>query len=91
MARKRSNKDEDLDRTMGYRIYRTRMRKGWTVKHLAELAGVHPNTISKAENGGGASVSTMSRVAGALKVSAGHLIPKTQDVVAPRVNAPLFD
>jgi len=91
MAHKRSNKDEALDRAMGFRVYRRRSRKGWTVKHLAELAGVHPNTISKVENGGGGSVSTVSRIAAALEVSAGKLIPNTQDVVSFCSKPPLFE
>lgn len=91
MARKSSNKDEALDRALGFRIYRARTRKRWTVKQLAERAGVHLNTVARVEKGDGASITTVSRIAAALGVSAGTLIPNTQDVVSFCVKAPLFD
>ncbi len=40
---------------------------GWSVRELARIAGVTPNTISRIENGGDALASTMERLQTALE------------------------
>jgi len=40
---------------------------GWSVRELARIAGVTPNTISRIENGGDALASTLERLQTALE------------------------
>ncbi len=51
----------------GVQVRMGRAAVGWSVRELARIAGVTPNTISRIENGGDALASTMERLQTALE------------------------
>ena len=59
--------------TTGERIARLRLAKGWSQRHLAELADVSAMTVSRAEQGCEIYAYTLDRLAWALDVSMGYL------------------
>lgn len=91
MAKVQARKHEALDRYVGFRIYRERLRRGWSMRYLAEQADVHLNTIKNAERGDGISLHSLFGVARALDLSVLALLPKGQQVVPFTSGSPLFD
>ena len=53
----------------GVQVRMGRAAVGWSVRELARIAGVTPNTISRIENGGDALASTMERLQTALEAA----------------------
>ena len=51
----------------GIQVRMGRAAVGWSVRELARIAGVTPNTISRIENGGDALASTLERLQTALE------------------------
>ncbi len=51
----------------GVQVRMGRAAVGWSVRELARIAGVTPNTISRIENGGDALASTLERLQTALE------------------------
>ncbi len=51
----------------GVQVRMGRAAVGWSVRELARIAGVTPNTISRIENGGDALASTLERIQTALE------------------------
>ncbi len=51
----------------GIQVRMGRAAVGWSVRKLAQNAGVTPNTVSRIENGGDALTSTMERLQAALE------------------------
>ncbi len=51
----------------GVQVRMGRAAVGWSVRELARIAGVTPNTISRIENGGDALASTLGRLQTALE------------------------
>lgn len=77
MARKRG-KDQRFYQRIGYTILKLRERKGLTLVVLAELAGVHRNTVVNAESGREISASSLFRIATALGVTMESLAVNAQ-------------
>ncbi|HEV2133776.1 MAG TPA: helix-turn-helix transcriptional regulator [Terracidiphilus sp.] len=74
-------KDAALDQRIGYCIFKERERRGLTVMVLARRAGVHRNTISRVESGGGISVCALVRIAAAMEVGWDELLARAQFIV----------
>lgn len=62
MGHRHSTEDERLEQVIGARIQRWRERRGVTALALAELAGVHRNTIYRLECGMGCRSSLLVKV-----------------------------
>jgi transcriptional regulator with XRE-family HTH domain len=60
--------------TMLPNLRRTRERKAWPLRRLAEESGVDASRISKIENGQGAQFKTIERLAEALGVDPADLV-----------------
>lgn len=78
---KSGEKDKPLNHRIGYNVMRARRRRGFTIPALAGMAGIHRNTLNRAERGCGVAASTLFRIAGALDMSLDELAPKAQYVV----------
>lgn len=70
----------------GGRIRALRIQRGWTQEQLAEIAGVSPRTIQRAEAADRASFDTVRAVAGAFGEGFDDLL-KTQDCNPPMQNS----
>jgi transcriptional regulator with XRE-family HTH domain len=58
----------------GAKIRALRIRRGWTQEQLAEIAGVSPRTIQRAETAGRAAFDTLRAIAGAFEEDFDHLL-----------------
>ncbi len=56
------------------KLQRLRVDKGWSIRELAEAAGVHRNTVWKIEHGGKATAKTLKKLGDALGVRASELL-----------------
>lgn len=70
-----------LDQGIGFKIFQARRRHGFTVLSLARRAGLHRNTVSKAESGCGISIFALARIANALGVGLDALVPNAHTYV----------
>lgn len=78
---KSSEKDKPLNGRIGFRVMRARRQCGLTIRALAARAGIHENTLDRAEKGYGITASTLVKIANALDMTLEELFPKTQYVV----------
>lgn len=78
---KSTEKDRPLNGAIGFNVMRARRRRGFTIPALAELAGIHKNTLNRAEGGCGITAPTLCKLARALDVTLDELVPKSQYVV----------
>jgi len=82
MPRKRN---QDLVHAVGQRVARARRERGWTQERLSEAVDIQAVTLSRLENGDRAlSLSTLGRIADALKVSLGDLVDGSRSLPAPK-------
>ena len=51
-----------------------RVDKGWSIRQLAQQAGVSQTTVWKIENGGGANAATLKKLGDALGIRASELL-----------------
>lgn len=86
MGKRGPEKNTVLEERIGARIYRVRMRKRLTLQVLADRAGLHLNTVHRAENGFGATVLTLCRIAKALDVGIEIVIPDCETFVKSEQN-----
>jgi transcriptional regulator with XRE-family HTH domain len=77
----RTEGTKGLEARIGARVGIWRRRRSLTMLQLARLAAVHRNTIARVEDGGGCSAAALLKIAKALQVEIGELIPKAQDIV----------
>lgn len=75
------NQDPALNQRIGYRIFKERERRGLTIVVLAERAGVHRNTICRAERGHGISICALVRIAQAMEIGLDELLAFSQTFV----------
>jgi transcriptional regulator with XRE-family HTH domain len=78
---KSSVRDEPLNCRIGFNVMRARRRLGFTIPMLANRAGIHTNTLDRAEKGYGITAATLVKLAKALDVGLDELLPKSQYVV----------
>jgi transcriptional regulator with XRE-family HTH domain len=57
-----------------YKLKMLRVDKGWSIRQLAEEAGVSQTTVWKIEHGGGANAATLKKLGDALGVRASELL-----------------
>jgi len=81
MRQRGPEKSELLDRAIGLLIQRERRRQRLTLQILSERAGLHRNTIDRAEQGRGIGLLALCRVALALKVKLDQLVPVSETIV----------
>ena len=63
----RSELVADLQANVGFNVRRLRRERGWSQERLAELSGIHVNTITRMERGEDATVGTLIRLSAALE------------------------
>jgi transcriptional regulator with XRE-family HTH domain len=76
-------KNRYLEERIGARIFLMRRRRRFTLEVLSQRAGLHLNTVHKAENGGGCTVLTLCRIALALRSGLDALVPLSETYVNP--------
>lgn len=75
------NQDPALNQRIGYCIFKARERRRLTALVLARRAGIHQNTIYRAERGFGISVCALFRIAAAMDLSVDELMVISQTIV----------
>lgn len=81
MGHRHNPDDERFERIIGMQIQLWRERRGLTALALAELAGVHRNTIYRLECGKGCGASLLVRVMLVLEIQMKDLNTDAQPVV----------
>ena len=61
------------------RIYTSRLKKGWTQEHLADVAGVSVRTIQRVEASGTISADTAQALCAVLDLSIGEIVATEAD------------
>jgi transcriptional regulator with XRE-family HTH domain len=56
------------------KLQELRIDKGWSLRQLAEAAGIHRNTLWKIEHGGNATPATLKKLGDVLGVRASELV-----------------
>lgn len=71
----------NLSRVLGAVIYAERTSRSVSQSRLAEMAGLHPMSISKIERGviADVGVETLQRLAGALNTSASSMLARAEE------------
>jgi transcriptional regulator with XRE-family HTH domain len=75
------NQDPALSQRIGYRIFKERERRGLTALVLARRAGIHRNTVCRAEKGFGISICALVRIAAAMEIGLDELLAFSQTIV----------
>ena len=70
-----------LTQRIGYRIFKERELRGLTAQVLADRAGLHRNTVVRAEQGRAISVPSLVAMAGAMGMGLDALLSNAQYVV----------
>lgn len=73
--------DAQLYQRIGYRIFKERERRRLTALVLARRAGIHKNTVYRAEQGLGISVRALLHIAAAMEIGLDELLAFSQHVV----------
>lgn len=76
---------------LGEKIRETRLKRGFTQEHLAEMVDISTNFMSLIENGRNMSVETLVKIAGALGVTVDFLLSDTLEMQSDVLSMQIFE